>query len=71
MGSASDLGELILGFYALEEGVLPPTPGFEQSDREFNELNIPAAECRIGGKAFLSLSHGLGGQSSATLMSAP
>jgi 3-oxoacyl-(acyl-carrier-protein) synthase len=71
MGSASDLGELILGLYALEEGVLPPTPGFEQSDREFAEMNIPATECRIGGKAFLSLSHGLGGQSSATLMFAP
>ena len=71
MGSASDIGELILGLYALDEGVLPPTPRFGQSDREFKELNIPGAECRVGGKAFLSLSHGLGGQSSATLISAP
>ncbi|MEE9240423.1 MAG: beta-ketoacyl synthase N-terminal-like domain-containing protein [bacterium] len=71
MGSASDVGEMILGLCALEEGVLPPTPGFEQSDREFADLNIAGAECRVGGKAFLSLSHGLGGQSSATLLSAP
>lgn len=71
MGSASDIGELILGLCALDEDVLPPTPGFERSDREFTELNIPSAECRVGGRAFLSLSHGLGGQSSATLISAP
>jgi 3-oxoacyl-(acyl-carrier-protein) synthase len=71
MGSASDIGEMILGFRALTEGALPPTPGFERAEREFGGLNIRSEECPVQGEAFLSLSNGLGGQSSATLLSAP
>ncbi len=71
MGSASDVGEMILGLRALREGVLPPTLGFEAAENEFENLDIVAEERKIKGDSFLSLSHGLGGQSSATLLSAP
>ena len=71
MGSASDIGEIILGLRALAEGVLPPTPGFERAEAEFEVLDVVASERPVGGEAFLSLSHGLGGQASATLLSAP
>ena len=71
MGSASDIGEMILGLRALEEGALPPAPGFERAEKEFQVLDIPTEERGIRGNTFLSLSHGLGGQSSATLLSAP
>lgn len=71
MGAASDLGELLFGLRALREGVLPPTPGFERADRELEELDIPARPRPVRGGAFLSLSLGLGGQASATLVGAP
>ena len=71
MGSASDIGEIILGLRAIEEGVLPPTPCFERSEKEFAGLGFAADERPVEGKVFLSLSHGLGGQSSATVVSAP
>ena len=71
MGSASDLAEIVLGLYALKDGRFPPTPGFEQKDDAFEALHIPAEECAVSGAAFLSLSHGIGGQSSATIVAAP
>ena len=70
MGSASDLSEMILGLSALKDGRLPPTPGLEQKDDAFEALHIPAEECAVEGAAFLSLSHGIGGQSSATIVAA-
>ncbi len=71
MGSASDLSEMILGLSALKDGRLPPTPGLEQKDDAFEALHIPTEECAVAGAAFLSLSHGIGGQSSATIVTAP
>lgn len=71
MGSASDLGEIVLGLRALKEGRLPPTPGFERPDDAFAALHIPGEECPLSGGAFLSLSHSIGGQSSATVVAAP
>ena len=71
MGSASDLSEMILGLSALKDGRLPPTPGFALKDDAFEALHIPTEECAVAGAAFLSLSHGIGGQSSATIVAAP
>ena len=71
MGSASDLAEIVLGLCAMKDGRLPPTPGFEQKDDAFEVLHIPTEECAVSGSAFLSLSHGIGGQSSATIVAAP
>jgi len=71
MGAASDLGELVFGLRALGEGLLPPTPGFERAEEEFGGMDIPSAPRPVRGRAFLSLSLGLGGQSSATLLGAP
>lgn len=70
MGSASDLAEIVLGLCALKDGRLPPTPGFELQDDAFEALYIPTEECAVAGAAFLSLSHGIGGQSSATIVAA-
>ncbi len=71
MGSASDLADIVLGLCALKDGRLPPTPGFERKDDAFEALHIPTVECAVAGTAFLSLSHGIGGQSSATIVAAP
>ena len=71
MGSASDLTEIVLGLCALKDGRLPPTPGFAQRDEAFEILHIPTEECTVAGAAFLSLSNGIGGQSSATVVAAP
>ncbi|MEE9276724.1 MAG: beta-ketoacyl synthase N-terminal-like domain-containing protein [bacterium] len=71
MGAAGDVGELILGLRALAEGELPPTPGFERAEREFAGMDIPSAARAVAGSAFLSLSHSIGGQTSATVVGAP
>ncbi len=71
MGSASDLAEIVLGLYALKEGRLPPTPGLGLKEDAFEALHIPTEECAVTGGAFLSLSHGIGGQSSAVITAAP
>ncbi len=70
MGSASDLGEIVLGLSALKDGRLPPTPGLDGKDDAFGPLHIPVEECAVAGGAFLSLSHGIGGQSSAIVVAA-
>ena len=71
MGAASDLGEILFGLKALEEGSLPPTPGFERADPGLEGLDIPSAPRSVKGAAFLSLSLGLGGQASALVVALP
>ena len=71
MGSASDLAEIVLGLCAMKDGRLPPTPGFALKEEAFETHHIPTEECAVAGAAFLSLSHGIGGQSSATIVAAP
>ena len=71
MGSASDLAEIVLGLCALKDGRLPPTPGFAMKEEAFETHHILTEECAVAGAAFLSLSHGIGGQSSATIVAAP
>lgn len=68
MGAASDVAEIVAGLRALREGVLPGTPGFEKTESEFAHLSISAGAQPVAGKAFLSTSHGIGGQTSATVL---
>ncbi|MEO5357549.1 MAG: hypothetical protein H7844_09670 [Nitrospirae bacterium YQR-1] len=78
MGAASDIGEIIMGIMAIREGIIPATPNFSLMDRGFTEAgadkkillsaeHIPASEGG-GRNTFLSVSYGIGGQSSAVVV---
>jgi len=68
MGAASDLAEIVLGICALQQGVLPATLHFRQAEREFAGVNISSHHRRCEKRAFLSLSYGMGGQSSSIVV---
>ncbi|WP_444550908.1 beta-ketoacyl-[acyl-carrier-protein] synthase family protein [Candidatus Magnetomonas plexicatena] len=76
MGAASDIGEIIIGIKAQEERIIPATPNFSSLDKTFvdsgNDKKILISNEHMnapGGKnSFLSVSYGVGGQSSAVVV---
>lgn len=70
LGAASDIGEVILGIRAASERVVPSTLNFVQTEKEFEGLKISAKEQQSKTAAFISVSYGLGGQSSSLVVSA-
>jgi len=70
MGAASDIAEIILGIKAVKDKVVPATLNFDKSEKEFSGLRISGSpqECCDG--SFLSVSYGIGGQSSSVVVSA-
>lgn len=70
MGAASDLAEVILGVRAAAAGVVPGTLHFESADPEFDDMKISAGSQPCGRPRLLSVSYGLGGQSSAVAVEA-
>jgi 3-oxoacyl-[acyl-carrier-protein] synthase II len=70
MGAASDLAEVILGVRAAAAGVAPGTLHFEAADPEFGDVKISARPQPCARPRLLSVSYGLGGQSSAVTIEA-
>ncbi len=68
LGAASDLGEIILSVKALEEGMAPGTLNFERPEREFEGMKISSGPMEISNKRMLSVSYGIGGESSAFVL---
>ncbi len=68
LGAASDIGEIILGIKAASEGIVPATLNFSGTEPEFSALKISEMQqqCRTG--AFMSVSYGVGGQSSSIVI---
>jgi 3-oxoacyl-[acyl-carrier-protein] synthase II len=69
MGAASDLAEIILSVEAIAQGLVPATLNFTEADREFAALKISCRHQPCTQGSFLSLSYGIGGQSSAIVVS--
>jgi len=71
LGAASDVGEVIFGMRAASEGIVPSTLNFSETEQDFSSLNISASEqqCRTG--IFMSVSYGIGGQSSTIVVEIP
>jgi 3-oxoacyl-[acyl-carrier-protein] synthase II len=68
MGAASDIAEIVLGLKSVTEGLVPATLNFATAEKEFYELKI-SGQSQISGKnAFMSVSYGLGGQSSSVVV---
>ncbi len=71
LGSASDIAEVIIGIRAIADGVVPATLNFSESDREFAELKISGSRQHCQGRHFLSVSYGIGSQSSSVVVEIP
>ncbi len=69
MGAASDIAEVILGIKSAGSGMAPATLHFAHAEKEFAHLAISEMHQPANGNFFLSVSYGLGGQSSALVVS--
>jgi 3-oxoacyl-[acyl-carrier-protein] synthase II len=68
MGAASDITEIIFGMYAVREKMVPATLNFEETEKEFSHLKISASPQACDKDSFLSVSYGVGGQSSSVIV---
>ena len=71
MGAASDLAEIVLGICALRRQVVPATLHFGRAEKEFASVHILSRHRPCEKRAFLSLSYGMGGQSSSIVVTMP
>jgi 3-oxoacyl-[acyl-carrier-protein] synthase II len=71
LGAASDLVEVIFGIRATAERMVPATLHFNAADAEFTDLKIAGAHQRCDRDHFLSVSYGIGGQSSSVIIQVP
>jgi len=68
IGATSDLAEIIFGLFGAREGLAPATPNFDATEKEFADLRISNTHQPCTRKHFLSISYGLGGQSTAVVV---
>ncbi len=68
MGAASDIAEIIFGVQAVRNGIVPGTLNFKETEIEFRDLSISNSRQACEGNHFLSVSYGMGGQSSAVVI---
>lgn len=68
MGAASDICEVILGIEAVNEGVVPGTLNFSETEAAFEEMKISASTREAAGRSFVSVSYGIIGQCSSVLV---
>ncbi|HYA41151.1 MAG TPA: hypothetical protein VEF34_07595, partial [Syntrophobacteraceae bacterium] len=68
MGAASDICEVILGIVAINQGIVPGTLNFSQTEAAFEAMRISAASRKTTGRNFLSVSYGIIGQCSSVLV---
>jgi 3-oxoacyl-[acyl-carrier-protein] synthase II len=68
LGAASDIAEIILGIEATREQTVPATLNFRESEPQFREFSISGSHQPCKGDTFLSVSYGIGGQSSSVVI---
>ncbi len=68
IGAASDVAEIILGLKSVSNGIIPATLNFEKAEKEFSELNISSSYQTSEKNRFLSISYGIGGQSTSVIV---
>jgi len=71
LGAASDIGEVILGIRAASEGIVPSTLNFSETEKDFGSLKISSEEEQCKTATFMSVSYGIGGQSSSVVVEIP
>jgi 3-oxoacyl-[acyl-carrier-protein] synthase II len=68
MGAASDIAEIIYGVHAVKNRTVPATLNFQETEKEFSEMRISNSAQPCSGNRFLSISYGVGGQSSSVIV---
>jgi 3-oxoacyl-[acyl-carrier-protein] synthase II len=68
MGAASDIAEIIYGIHAVKEKMVPATLNFNETEKKFSDLKISGAPRKCDKNQFLSVSYGVGGQSSSVVV---
>ncbi|MGO9613304.1 MAG: beta-ketoacyl-[acyl-carrier-protein] synthase family protein [Dissulfurispiraceae bacterium] len=68
LGAASDLAEIIFGIKSLKNRMAPATLNFRESEKEFADLRISESHQTCKNDHFLSVSYGIGGQSSSAVV---
>lgn len=68
VGAASDIAEVIFGIHAVKEKVVPATLNFTETEKEFSDLKISGSPQECLKDHFLSISYGVGGQSSSVVV---
>jgi 3-oxoacyl-[acyl-carrier-protein] synthase II len=71
LGAASDLAEVIFCLRSMGEGMIPATLHFREAEQGFSDLRIYGRHERCERGPFLSVSYGVGGQSSAVVIEVP
>ncbi len=68
LGAASDVAEVILGIKSTADRMVPATLNFEEADPDFTDLRIKGTPQYCDRHHFLSVSYGMGGQSSSVVV---
>ncbi len=68
MGAASDIAEVIIGIIAAKDKQVPATLNFSAAEKEFSGLKISGSSQTSEKNHFISISYGIGGQSSSVLV---
>jgi len=68
MGAASDITEIIIGIMSLKESLLPATLNFKETEPGFRDMHISSRHEKVKGNCFMSVSYGVGGQSSSIII---
>ncbi len=68
LGAASDIAEVIIGVKSLHERIVPATLNFTGSEREFTDFRIASSHQSTDKRSFLSVSYGIGDQSSSVVV---
>jgi 3-oxoacyl-[acyl-carrier-protein] synthase II len=68
MGAASDVAEIIFGVDALAKKTVPATLNFTSAESDFKDMMISASPQPCSRDSFLSVSYGVGGESSTVVV---
>ncbi len=71
LGAASDLAEVIFGISSMADKMIPATLNFKGTDPEFADLQITGTHQPCRKDHFVSVSYGIGGQSSSVIIEVP
>ncbi len=68
MAAASDIAEIIISTLATRDSIIPATLNFKETESEFTHLRLSNTHQPCAADKFLSISYGIGGQSSAVVV---
>ncbi|MBF0487652.1 MAG: hypothetical protein HQK98_05765 [Nitrospirae bacterium] len=68
MAAASDIAEIIISVLGVRESIVPATLNFNETEKEYSHLKLSNTQQPCRGEKFLSISYGIGGQSSAVVI---